>query len=143
MTLLTAAAPHGAKLFGSNLGSEQFQQSVRWCSFVEKLSSHWTQIIHEFATREWQIACIMIYIDYRVVPLYRDSHAKAILGDVDHKVEKNRGCLSLISNMRNQFSAIWAALKKLPQKNHIMNYEQHLSSVFSCFHGQKFKIFTK
>ena len=29
---------------------------------------------------------------------------------------KNRGCLSLISNMRNQFSAIWAVLEKLPKK---------------------------
>jgi hypothetical protein len=29
---------------------------------------------------------------------------------------KNRGCLSLISNMGNQFSAKWAALKKLPKK---------------------------
>ena len=28
---------------------------------------------------------------------------------------KNRGCLSLIFNMKNQFWAIWAALKKLPK----------------------------
>jgi hypothetical protein len=41
--------------------------------------------------------------------------------------------------MGNQFSAIWAALKNAAQKNPIMNYEQLLSSVFSCFHGQKFK----
>jgi hypothetical protein len=29
---------------------------------------------------------------------------------------KNRGCLSLISNMENQFLAISAVLKKLPKK---------------------------
>jgi hypothetical protein len=50
---------------------------------------------------------------------------------------KNRGCLSLISNMENQFSAVSAVLKKLPKKSPIMNYEQLLSSVFSCFHGLK------
>ena len=40
--------------------------------------------------------------------------------------------------MGNQFLVIWAALKKLP-KNPIMNYEQLFSSVFSCFHGLKFR----
>jgi molybdenum cofactor biosynthesis enzyme MoaA len=29
---------------------------------------------------------------------------------------KNRGCLGLISNMENQFSAVSAVLKKLPKK---------------------------
>ena len=33
--------------------------------------------------------------------------------------------------------------KKAAQKNPIMNYEQLLSTVFSCFHGQKFKLFEK
>jgi hypothetical protein len=44
--------------------------------------------------------------------------------------------------MGNQFSAIWAAIKAAP-KNPIMNYEQLLSSVFSCFHGQKFRFLKK
>ena len=35
---------------------------------------------------------------------------------LDSQSRKNRGCLSLISNMKMQFSAIWAALKKLPKK---------------------------
>ena len=30
--------------------------------------------------------------------------------------------------------------KKATKKNPIMNYEQLLSSVFTCFHGQKFEI---
>ena len=34
---------------------------------------------------------------------------------------KNRGCLSLIFNMENQFSAVSAVLKKLPKKK--SNYE--------------------
>jgi hypothetical protein len=42
-----------------------------------------------------------------------------------------------VSNMENQFSAVSAVLKKLPQKSPIMNYEQLLSSVFSFFHGLK------
>ena len=54
--------------------------------------------------------------------------------------KKNRGCVSLISNMENQFSAVLAVLKKLPKKSPIMNYEQLLSSVFSCFHGLKFNL---
>ena len=37
----------------------------------------------------------------------------------DPQSRKNRGCLSLISNMGNQFSAIWAELKKLPKKSQL------------------------
>jgi hypothetical protein len=33
-----------------------------------------------------------------------------------------------------------AVLKKLPKKSPIMNYEQLLSSVFSCFHGLKINL---
>ena len=37
-------------------------------------------------------------------------------------------------------SAVSAVLKKLPKKSPIMNYEQLLSLVFSCFHGQKINL---
>ena len=37
-------------------------------------------------------------------------------GTVVTQSRKNRGCLSLISNMENQFSAVSAVLKKLPKK---------------------------
>ena len=54
---------------------------------------------------------------------------------LDSQSRKNRGCLSLISNMKMQFSVIWAALKKWPKK--VMNYKQLFSSVFFYFRGLK------
>ena len=47
-------------------------------------------------------------------------------------VDLNRGCFRPISNMDFQFLA-----KTVEGKNQIMNYEQLLSSVFSCFYGGK------
>ena len=55
---------------------------------------------------------------------------KKKIGTWQSQSRKDRGCLSLISNMEMQFLAIWAALKKLPKKS---NYEL----VFSCFHDLK------
>ena len=49
----------------------------------------------------------------------------------------NRGCLSPISDMDFQFLAIWAA-RSSAEKKLGANYEQHLSAVFSSFHGQIF-----
>ena len=59
-----------------------------------------------------------------------------------HKLQSryNRECFIPISNMDFKFWSIWAAQAS---KGKIFNYGLHtmyllLSSVFSCFHGQKF-----
>jgi hypothetical protein len=49
---------------------------------------------------------------------------------------KNRGCLSLISNMGNQFLAIWAALKKLPKKIQLWIMSNFWARLFHVFEGK-------
>ena len=48
--------------------------------------------------------------------------------------KKNRGCLGLIQ-YGNAILGRLGCSKKVARKSPIMNYEQLLSSIFSCFHG--------
>ena len=74
--------------------------------------------IHEFHL--WSLMHGQIVANLHVTFKNTEVHMYNTIFNSDEsepQSKKNRGCLSLTSNMGNQFSAIWAALKKLPKKS--------------------------
>ena len=119
---ITVAATEQQKLF---VRLEKMQNSLCLSSSTMSSVSFFYNLI---SWPRWPVLFNIVLEKWRYYWLFSCFFNLFTIESFESQSRKNRGCSSLISNMEMQFLAIWAILKKLPEKS---NHELWATSELS------------